>query len=39
MPKVLIMHGAGMNMRGKAQIDVFGAMTLPQYDEHRVIFC
>ena len=34
MPKVLIVHGAGMNMRGKAQIDVFGPMTLPQYDEH-----
>ena len=24
MPKVLVIHGAGMNMRGKAQIDVFG---------------
>ena len=23
-----------MNMRGKAQLDVFGPMTLPQYDEH-----
>lgn len=34
MPKILIVHGAGMNMRGKAQIDVFGAMTLPEYDEH-----
>ncbi len=34
MAKVLIVHGAGMNMRGKAQIDVFGPMTLPQYDEH-----
>ena len=34
MPKILIVHGAGMNMRGKAQIDVFGTMTLPQYDEH-----
>jgi 3-dehydroquinate dehydratase-2 len=33
MSKVLIVHGAGMNMRGKAQIDVFGPMTLPQYDE------
>src|ERR1039457_2020959 len=33
MPKVLIVHGAGMNMRGKAQIDVFGPMTLPQYNE------
>lgn len=34
MPKVLIVHGAGMNMRGKAQIDIFGPMTLAQYDEH-----
>jgi len=34
VPKVLIVHGAGMNMRGKAQIEIFGAMTLPQYDEH-----
>ena len=34
MPKVLIVHGAGMNMRGKAQIDIHGPMTLPQYDEH-----
>ena len=34
MPKVLVVHGAGMNMRGKVQIDVFGPMTLPEYDEH-----
>ena len=34
MPKILIVHGAGMNMRGKAQIDVFGPMKLPEYDEH-----
>lgn len=34
MPKILIIHGAGMNMRGKVQIDRFGTMTLPQYDEH-----
>jgi 3-dehydroquinate dehydratase-2 len=33
MAKFLIIHGAGMNMRGKAQIDVFGPMTLAQYDE------
>jgi len=32
MPKVLVIHGAGMNMRGKAQIDVFGPMKLPEYD-------
>ena len=33
MPKVLIIHGAGMNMRGKVQTDIFGTMTLPEYDE------
>ena len=32
--KVLVVHGAGMNMRGKVQVDVFGPMLLPQYDEH-----
>lgn len=34
MLKILIVHGAGMNMRGKAQIDIFGPMTLPEYDDH-----
>lgn len=34
MTKILVIHGAGMNMRGKAQLDVFGPMTLAQYDEH-----
>jgi 3-dehydroquinate dehydratase II len=34
MPKFLVIHGAGMNMRGKAQIEVFGPMKLPEYDEH-----
>jgi hypothetical protein len=33
MPKVLVIHRAGMNMRGKVQLDVFGPMTLPEYDE------
>src|SRR5688572_20613192 len=33
MPRVLVIHGAGMNMRGKVQVDVFGPMTLPQYDD------
>ncbi len=33
MPKVLVIHGAGMNMRGKFQTEVFGTMTLPEYDE------
>jgi hypothetical protein len=26
MPRVLVIHGAGMNMRGKVQVDVFGPM-------------
>jgi len=34
MTQVLIIHGAGMNMRGKVQTDIFGPMTLPEYDEH-----
>lgn len=33
MAKILIVHGAGMNMRGKVQTEIFGPMTLPQYDE------
>ncbi|MBX9702157.1 MAG: type II 3-dehydroquinate dehydratase [Acetobacteraceae bacterium] len=32
MPKFLVVHGAGMDMRGKVQVDVFGPMTLPEYD-------
>src|SRR5215813_11347002 len=34
MPKILVVHGEGMDLRGKTQIDVFGPMTLPEYDEH-----
>ncbi|MBN8874336.1 MAG: 3-dehydroquinate dehydratase [Rhodospirillales bacterium] len=34
MPKYLIIHGAGMNMRGKVQTEIFGTMTLPEYDQH-----
>lgn len=30
--KVLVIHGAGMNMRGKSQVEIFGPMTLPEYD-------
>src|ERR1043165_4244842 len=33
MPKILVIHGAGMNMRGKVKVDIFGPMTLPEYDE------
>ena len=32
MPKILVIHGAGMNMRGKVQTEVFGLLTLPEYD-------
>ncbi|MFK7963824.1 MAG: type II 3-dehydroquinate dehydratase [Burkholderiaceae bacterium] len=32
--KILVVHGVGMNMRGKVQIETFGPMTLPEYDEH-----
>ena len=33
MTKILVVHGAGMNMRGKVQVDIFGPMTLAEYDE------
>jgi 3-dehydroquinate dehydratase-2 len=31
--KVLIIQGAGMNMRGKAEVDIFGPMTLDELNE------
>ena len=34
MTRILIIHGAGMNMRGKVQTEIFGTMTLPEYDAH-----
>ena len=34
--KILVVQGAGMNMRGKTQTDIFGTMTLEQYDQHIV---
>jgi 3-dehydroquinate dehydratase-2 len=34
MTKILVVHGAGMNMRGKTQTDQFGPTTLDQYDRH-----
>ena len=34
MSKVLIVHGLGMNMRGKVQTEIFGTMTLSDYDKH-----
>jgi 3-dehydroquinate dehydratase II len=33
MSKILVIHGAGMNMRGKVQLEIFGPMTLPEYDQ------
>jgi len=33
MVKILVIHGAGMNMRGKVQTEIFGPMTLAEYDE------
>ncbi len=30
---ILVIHGAGMNMRGIAQVEVFGPLTLPEYDK------
>ncbi|HEX3954567.1 MAG TPA: type II 3-dehydroquinate dehydratase [Stellaceae bacterium] len=33
MPRILVIHGAGMNMRGKVQTEIFGPMLLPEYDE------
>ena len=33
MTKVLVVHGAGMDLRGKVNVDIFGPMTLGQYDE------
>lgn len=32
--KILVIHGAGMNMRGKVQQEIFGAMQLPEYEAH-----
>jgi 3-dehydroquinate dehydratase-2 len=31
--RVLVIHGLGMNMRGKLKREIFGPMTLPEYDE------
>ncbi|HEY4163448.1 MAG TPA: type II 3-dehydroquinate dehydratase [Dongiaceae bacterium] len=32
MKRVLVLHGLGMNMRGKVKQSVFGKATLPEYD-------
>jgi 3-dehydroquinate dehydratase-2 len=33
MSKVLVIQGAGMDMRGKAQVEIFGPMTLGEMNE------
>lgn len=33
MTKVLVIQGAGMNMRGKAQVEIFGTNTLDEVNE------
>ena len=33
MAKILVIQGAGMNMRGKVQVEIFGPMTLPEINE------
>ncbi len=33
MTKVLVIQGAGMNMRGKAQLEIFGPSTLDQIND------
>ena len=33
MTKVLVIQGAGMNMRGKSQLDIFGPTTLDQMNK------
>jgi 3-dehydroquinate dehydratase-2 len=33
MTRVLVIQGAGMNMRGKAQVEIFGPTTLDQINE------
>jgi 3-dehydroquinate dehydratase-2 len=32
--KALVIQGAGMNMRGKVQTEIFGTMTLDDYNQH-----
>jgi 3-dehydroquinate dehydratase-2 len=34
--KFLVIQGAGMNMRGKTQTEIFGTMTLDEYNQHIV---
>jgi 3-dehydroquinate dehydratase II len=36
--KILVVQGAGMNMRGKTQTEIFGTMTLDEYNAHIVLY-
>ncbi len=36
MTKILVLHGLGMNMRGKVKLEVFGTKTLPEYDQENM---
>ena len=31
MTKILVVHGAGINMRGKSQVEIFGSDTMEDY--------
>ena len=31
MTKILVVHGAGINMRGKSQVEIFGTDTMEDY--------
>ena len=31
MTKILVVHGAGINMRGKSQVEIFGSDTMGDY--------
>ena len=39
MSKVLVIQGAGMNMRGKSQVEIFGSATLDEIDEQNQGLC
>jgi 3-dehydroquinate dehydratase-2 len=34
MTKVLVLHGRGMELRGTVDLDIFGPMKLPEYDDN-----
>ena len=33
MTKILVVHGAGINMRGKFQVEIFGTATMDDYSK------